>query len=434
MLISRGSGNHKAVSRLCQIARRLYNRTNYLMRHELYEGRKVSDSATDKVLKRGTVSESDIELYRRLPAGVSQRITQMVGSDWKSYVAAKKDYEKSPNKYLGRPRLPKYKREASAVYIPRNSFCIKDGYICFAKQLGLSPLKITTCDQQDYNAKANSTQVKEVRIIPLGNRYIFEVVYDWVRTRKCGDAAMALLDKSRVLAIDLGLDRLATLVSNQPDYNPVLINGRWLKKINAAYNKQCAELRSNNKHRHLKGKSVKRYYRIHDFLHKVSSFILNECLANDFGKVVIGHNSQWKQEINIGKRNNQNFVSIPHAKLLGILKYKLRSFGIDLVIREESYTSKASAADLDPIPNYGDSVVPLFSGKRVKRGLYRQKNGKLLNADVNGGINILRKECGDTGIAQLFTSGCVYQPKVLNIVDIKSTFRSLSSPKTALAA
>ena len=165
-----------------------------------------------------------------------------------------------------------------------------------------------------------------------------------------------------------------------------------------------AELRSKGHKTHIRPKGVKRYWRSHDLLHKASRMVINFCLAHDLGHIVIGVNKEWKQEVNIGKRNNQNFVMLPHGKFVEMIRYKAEDYGIDVTIREESYTSKASALDFDDIPSFdekGSNPKPKFSGQRIKRGLYRSAKGLLINADINAATNIGRKELGDERRKQL---------------------------------
>lgn len=164
----------------------------------------------------------------------------------------------------------------------------------------------------------------------------------------------------------------------------------------------------------MKDRSEKRRRVLKDYLHKVSRKVVNHCLEHDIGTLVIGKNKDFKQEMNIGAVNNQKFSFIPHALLIQMLVSKAQRYGIDVTVREESYTSKASSLDLDTLPTYSEEnkVKPLFSGRRVKRGLYKCKSG-LLNADVNGALNILRKELGDAAL-QLVDRGRVYRPEVWN--------------------
>lgn len=222
-----------------------------------------------------------------------------------------------------------------------------------------------------------------------------------------------LLDKTRKAGIDLGINNLVAIASDQHDIRPALINGKPLKSINAWYNKRAAQLRSASKHPHLGNVANKRYHRTRDLLHRASRFVANYCVSNNIGTLVIGLNKGWKQECNIGKVNNQNFVSIPHTVLIEQIKYKCYALGINVIVREESYTSKASALDNDVIPTHGDDIIPKFSGRRVKRGLYKSPQG-LINADINSALNILRKETGEA-LNVLACRGCMFQPEAITL-------------------
>ncbi|MBC5851264.1 IS200/IS605 family accessory protein TnpB-related protein [Vibrio metschnikovii] len=227
------------------------------------------------------------------------------------------------------------------------------------------------------NPKASEKVVNEIRIVPTGSGFRFEIVYDKHKLNQSqflsDNTRSVLLDKSSFLSLDLGLNRFAALVSNKAGFVPLLINGGELKRINQWYNKRCAELSSLGKHKHIAAVSAKRNRRIKDKLHRISRYIVNLCLKEDIGTVIVGKNRRWKQDINIGKRNNQNFVSLPHAMFITMLAYKLREIGVRIIEQEESYTSKASFVDSDEIPTF-DKVEPNkkyeFSGKRYKRGLF----------------------------------------------------------------
>lgn len=417
-IVRYGNENFKACGRVCQIARRVSNRANYIIRNEKLEGdKRPGHRDADKMMKTGVLDIADIALYKKLPSGVAQRMTQIIGSEWKGFFEALKEYKSNPDKFEASPKPPGYARRAKTAYIPRNSFSVKDGFIHFAKALELKPVSVhRLCDEQAVNAEKGTNTIKEVRIVPTGNCYQIEVVYDRLLSKPYTKNQSALLDRSKHLFIDIGLNNLACLVSDQPDYQPVLINGRTLKYVNAKYNKEAAKLRSLGKQRHIKAKSVKRHCYIRDHLHRASRFVVNQCLQHDLGTIVIGHNADWKQSINLGKKNNQKFVSIPHAVFVDMVKYKAMEYGIEAIVREESYTSKASAIDLDAIPTHGKvKEKPVFSGKRTKRGLYKSKEGLLINADVNGSLNIGRKEIGNDFVKGLLDSGCVFQPVLLTL-------------------
>ncbi|MCC3557149.1 transposase, partial [Microcoleus sp. PH2017_35_SFW_U_B] len=204
--------------------------------------------------------------------------------------------------------------------------------------------------------------------------------------------------------VDLGLNNLVALTSNQPGFIPLLINGRTLKSINQFYNKRSSRLQSQLKGRRKTSPRIQRLTRcrnqkVDNYLHHTSRRIVDILVAQRIGTLVIGKNAQWKTDINLGKQTNQNFVSIPHAQ-------------------EESFTSKANFLGLDPIPVYGKTKTePVFTGKRIKRGLYKTSTGQLINSDVNASYNILRK-----AIPNAFSDGigsCVVQPRRVNPLKVK---------------
>ena len=243
------------------------------------------------------------------------------------------------------------------------------------------------------------TKIKEfknldcVRIIPKISHYVIEVVYTI-------DVKDALKDNERYLSIDIGVNNLATLVSNVKEVTPIIINGKPLKSMNQFYNKKLAhytsllEKRNNKKTSKRTNKlSLKRKNKIDNYLHKTSKQIITHCVENNLNTLIIGKNDNWKQNSNMTKTNNQNFVNIPHSRFIEMLSYKCEIEGIRVIEQEESYTSKASFLNLDFIPKYkkGDLTKHNFSGYRKSRGMYKIKDGKCINADVNGSYNILRK-------------------------------------------
>ena len=226
-----------------------------------------------------------------------------------------------------------------------------------------------------------------------------------------------LLDNNKYAAIDLGVNNLATVVSNVPGVKPYIISGKKLKSINHKYNKDIAksksilELRNNQKtSKYIQKITSKRNGRINDYLHKASRIIVNQLLASNINTLIIGKNKGWKQDINIGAINNQNFVQIPHSRLIEMLQYKCASCGINVEITEESYTSKCSFLDNEKVQKHKKYV-----GKRIYRGLFRSSNGILINADVNGAYNILRK-CKPNAYAN-GVMGVVVHPTIIKIAN-----------------
>ncbi|MCB5163136.1 RNA-guided endonuclease InsQ/TnpB family protein [Marinomonas algarum] len=391
-----------------QISRRIRNATTYLMRHEKKpNGACLSHSDADKWLKK-----NNQELYAKMPAAFSQRTTQIVGQDFKSYSAALKDFAKDPSKYKRKPRPPHYANKASTLTAGRNGFCLKKGDLHLAGDKFSTPLKTSFSFDQAYNAKVCDVIVHEVRIVPMGSCFVVEIIYNPAKLQATGTYC-ALLDKKRKAGIDLGINNLVAIATDQHDVRPALVNGKPLKSINAWYNKRAGKLRSAGKFQHLSEISNKRYHRTRDVLHRASRFVANYCVSNNIGTLVVGLNKGWKQDSDIGKVNNQKFVSIPHTVLIEQIKYKCYAVGITVIVREESYTSKASALDNDTIPTYGDKAIPAFSGRRVKRGLYKSPQG-LVNADINSALNILRKETGEA-LSALACRGCMFQPVIVTL-------------------
>lgn len=301
--------------------------------------------------------------------------------NWKSFFEAQKAYSQEPSKFRGRPKLPKYKDKTKG----RNLVIYELGAIS-KKALKKGFIKLS---QTSIEFPTSVSDVLEVRAIPRCGQYVVEVVYS-------KEATPEQLNPNWIAGIDIGLDNLAALTSNKPGFKPVLVNGRPLKSINQQYNKVKAKLQS-----HLKGNAktsirinaltCKRNNRIDNYLHNASRCIINHLVVQEIGILVIGKNDQWKQEINLGTKTNQNFVSIPHARFIEQLQYKAQLVGITVLINEESYTSASSFLDLDPIPVYKKGEKHTFSGKRIKRAWYKSSDGRLIHADINASLNITRK-------------------------------------------
>ena len=413
-MIQPGHSHYDACHRFCWAAKCVFNAALYQMRQALFANQPITASKADKILKTGHP-----QTYRLLPSAGAQRTTQILGEAWKSWMEASRDFKIHPHKYKGRPSLPGYAKKARTYAVNRNGYKIEDGFLHLSggKAMGFAPLKITCCRQQAFNARVDETVVADVRIVPLGTSYVVVRVY-------AHEVTPLELDSSGILSLDLGIDNLAAIVSNQPAYQPVLIGGKSIKSINAKYNKDIAELASNGKGRHILSKSRKRFSRIADYFHKVSRWVVRECERSGAGKIVIGLNPDWKQSASLGRVNNQKFTFIPHASLVRMICYKADRLGIQVVVREESFTSKSSALDLDPLPDYdrvkrGEQAVPAFSGRRIKRGLYKTRDGKLLNADVNGSGNILRKEIGDDWLREQIrlNKGLMDRPIAIKHID-----------------
>lgn len=374
-VIKQGHLHYQEIDNLCWLSKNLYNYANYLVRQSfIHENTYLNYLAIQKQLQ-------STEVYKALPSKVSQQVLINLEKNWQSFFAAMKEWKENPKKFLGRPSLPKYKdKEKGRNLLTYTSQAISK----VALRRGVVKLS-----KSEVAVKTKISNVNQVRVIPKLDHYVVEVVYEVEVSSQPKDAY-------RIASIDIGLDNLAAVTFNQAGIKPLLINGKPLKSINQYFNKRKAEMQSKlgkGSSKQLKKLCSKRNFKVDDYLHKASRLIVNILDTNQIGTLVIGKNENWKQEINIGKQNNQNFVQVPHARFIQMLKYKAELLGIYVIEQEESYTSQASFLDLDSIPVYSSEskTKHKFSGRRVKRGIYKSKSKKQLNADVNGSYNIMRK-------------------------------------------
>jgi putative transposase len=361
-------------------SKNLYNAALYEIRQaSIHEGKYLNYSEMDKRMQSH-------EAYKALPAKVSQQVLRLLDKNWIAFFEARKAYEEDPSKFLGRPRLPKYKHktEGRNILIYTVQAISKKGLKCGLIQPSVLPIEVQT----------KHKDIDQVRIVPRKGFYVVEVVYG-------KEMKQAEVNPAYYAGIDIGMNNLVALTSNKPGFQSVVVNGRPVKSTNQFYNKRKAELQKQLGHtgttRRMERMTKKRNRRIDHYMHTVSHRIVNLLVQEGIGVLCIGKNDAWKQAINLGKRTNQNFVQIPHARLIQMLTYKAELVGIRVEITEESYTSQASLLDLDllPVRKDGDETTYTFSGKRVKRGLYRASDGREINADINGAGNIIRKVAPD---------------------------------------
>jgi len=314
--------------------------------------------------------------FKNLPSQTAQQVLRVLDKNWKSFFNASKEYRVHPKQFRGQPRPPRYKRkDGESLVIFTNQQCrIKDGYLWFPRKAGISPIKTRIV-----------AHLNQVRIIPKGLYYVVELVYE-------KEPVDLNLEESRIVGIDLGLNNIVTIVNNA-GLKPAIIKGGVAKSINQFYNKQLA------KYKHVKDKqgyffetkrlqrlTRKRNNKMKDLFHKVSRKIVQYCIDNNFGTIIIGYNATWKQKINLGKKNNQSFVQIPFLQLLNQIRYKSELVGIQVINEGESFTSKCSFLDGEAIKKHETYV-----GRRITRGLFRTHSHVLINADVNAGYNIIKK-------------------------------------------
>lgn len=336
--------------------------------------------------------------FRNLPTAISQQVVTQVFSNIKGWIKAKKEFEKNPSKFRSKPKLPNYKKgkKQNMVVFATNACRVKDGYIYFVKNI-IHPIK----------TKIGDSKLCQVRIIPQATCYVVEVIYEKKEQN-------LNLNKDNVLSIDLGLNNLCSCVNNV-DKQPFIVNGRIMKSFNQWYNKRKAKLMSfagdKGTSKRLRQLNNYRNFWIEDHIHKVSRFIINYCVDNNIGSLVVGLNKGWKQEINLGKKTNQKFVEIPFPRLIDKISYKCKLVGISFYLSEESYTSK-----VDHLAFEGLEKHDVYLGKRKKRGLFQSSVNKLINADINGAIGIGRKVFGDSYVSRIIDSGLVFNPIKVNIL------------------
>ena len=368
-------------------AKNLYNAGLYHIRQSIFERNKFQEEEKPSVL-------SWIELvsqFRKekqsdmlaLPSKVSTNILKTLGSSISSYYQLLKCYhDKSNLSVTSKPQLPRYlhKTEGRSVVEFTNQ--------TISKKRGLNG-ELILCPK-DFNLVI-PTKVKtpkSVRIVPKLKSFVIEVIYEV--------EVSPLKQTGNYAAIDLGIDNLASITFSDGT-NPLVVKGTQLKSINQGYNRLIAKAKSKLPANQKTSQGIHRLWRNRELklqseLHKVTSFLSLYFDEMAIEKVFIGKNQGWKQEVTLGKKTNQTFTQIPFTTFISQLTYKCLARGIKVVEQEESYTSKASFLDNDEIPVYKNiQTKPQFSGKRISRGLYKAKDGSLLNADVNGSYNILVK-------------------------------------------
>ncbi len=387
--IDRHDPRYSVIDEAAFKSKNLYNAALYQIRQAfIHEGKYLNYNEIDRRMQSH-------EAYKALPAKVSQQILMLLDKNWTAFFEARKAYEEDPSTFTGRPHLPKYKHKLEGrnilVYtiqaISRGKKGLKRGII------KPSQLPITVKTKQD------PATIDQVRIVPRNGYYMVEVIYT-------KEPVQAKVDLSFCAGIDLGVTNLAAIASNREGFIPRLVNGRPVKAWNQWYNKRVKQLKKQlpkadreRVTKQMERITTTRNRRIDHYLHTASKRIIDFLVKEGVGMIIIGKNPLWKQETGMGKRNNQNFVQIPHARFIDMLTYKAALVGIHVEVREESYTSQASFLDLDPIPNYklNDEEEHTFSGKRIgkRNRLYRTKDGRKICADVNGAYNILRKSRPD---------------------------------------
>ena len=372
-IIKSNNKYYKILDEYCFKSKNLYNFANYHIRKTFIDtGIWLKYNKLDKMLKQ---KDMDFD-YRNMPtAQSSQQCLKLLDKNWKSFFKSIKDWVKHKDKYSGRPKLPKYlKKNGRNILILTNQNCkLKNNIINFPKSFN------------GFTLKTKANNIQQVRMLPRNKHIVIEVVYKINIKDK-------IKDNNKYVSIDIGLDNLATLTNNC-NIQPVIINGRKMKSINKYYNKELSHYREIAKRvnnldytNRMNRLTIKRNNMISDLIHKASKSIIEYALSCGANTIIIGNNKDWKRNSSMSKKVNQSFIGIPHQDLIDKITYKAENIGLNVIVTEESYTSGTSFLDNElPIKeNYKKE-------RRIFRGLFKTNKGRLINADVNGSLQIMKK-------------------------------------------
>ena len=365
--------NNKELDELCFKTKNLYNKALYLVRQHYFNTKSYLNYYD---INRLMIDSKDVDYYA-LPTRVANQTLMLLDRNFKSFFSLIK--KKKGGNYDKPVRIPRYldKQGRAIAIFPKDAV--------FKKSLRKGIIKLSSLSIE-IPTKVTEFNLVEVRVLPRNNHHVVEVVYE-IEDKEVKS------DNGRYASIDLGLNNLATVGSNV--VKPFIINGRPLKSINQYWNKEKSRLQSLLKGDKKTSKRIesitnKRNNKVKDYLHKSSRMLVNFLVSNDISTLVIGYNEEWKQNINIGKKNNQSFVNIPFYVFIKQLEYKCKLEGINIILTEESYTSKCSFLDNESVEKHEN-----YLGKRIKRGLFRSAKNRIINADLNGSLNILKKVVGE---------------------------------------
>ena len=390
--------SYALLASFCHKAKNLYNHANYLVRHAFFEEKQWLRYGTlDKLLKEDT----EYPDYKEMPTAQSaQQVLRALDSNWCSFFVSIKDYSKNKQKYLGKPKPPKYlKKDGSYELVLTNQNCkIKEDKIQFPKVFEGFFITPRCIRREDF------LSLQQVRIVPKGQYLVVEVIYQIALPEK-------KKDNGRYIGIDIGVSNLAT-IGNTIGKPAIILNGRPLKSMNQYYNKKISYYRGiakrmnrNEYSKRMAQLTKKRMAKIEDYLHKASRYLIEYCKKEDISKIVIGQNKEWKQESPLGRVVNQSFVQIPFARFLQMIQYKAEEVGITVILTEERYTSGTSFLDGE-----APTKVNYNKARRVHRGLFVSNTGIAINADLNGAYQILKKV-----VSIKWDRGWALHPVVVNI-------------------
>ncbi|HYE82836.1 MAG TPA: transposase [Clostridia bacterium] len=399
--------NYIALKELCRLSKNLYNSTLYAIRQYYFAEKKyLRYESAYHVCKEN-------ENYQLLNTDIAQQTMKVVDRNFKSFFSLISKAKEGSYRFSD-IRLPHYlpKDGYFMLIIPR--FKVKDRFFsvpmsnAFKREFGEVKLP--------FPERLKEKQVKEIHIFPKYDCKYFEIEFIYVQEEENLN-----LDSNNAIAVDLGLGNLAACVTNTGA--SFIVDGKKLKSINQWYNKENARLQSIKDKQEIKGITnlqytnlINRNNRVNYYMNKAARIIVNYCIENDIGNIVVGYNPDWKRKIDIGKNNNQKFAHVPHGDLRLKLQSLCERYGIYYMEQEESYTSKADffANDILPVYNADNPQEYSFSGKRISRGQYKTCQDTIINADCNGALNILRKS-NLVDLTVLQARGCLNQPERIRV-------------------
>lgn len=410
--INKNSEFYYLIDDVCWKSKNLYNYANYIIRQEFIKTSKEKDEGERDKANWIRYNElyklcKESEPYNELGSVSGQQTLKLLDKNWKSFFESIKDWSKNPQRYTGRPKLPKYlnKEKGRYICVMVNQNCkIVDGFVHFGWK------RLKDMNGHFHTNVPDDAKLCQIRFVPKGDFYVMEIVYEIEVDEIAED-----MTPKRIAAIDLGINNLMTVTTNCGT-EPIVVNGKPLKSMNQYYNKEISRMRSDLKLQNDKNWSnkmqqftSKKNKKVDDYIHKATKMVIDYCIENDIDTLVCGYNQGWKQDSDIGKVNNQKFVCIPHLLIVQRLKYKCENIGIKFIDREESYTSGTSFID-NEVPNKEN----YDKSRRVHRGLFISNEGIEINADVNASYQILKKAFPNA--FDTYSGEFEYHPRILNVV------------------
>lgn len=369
-LIKKSDSMWKIIDQKCFEAKNLYNSANYVIRQDFFKNKGwIRYRKLDKIMQ-------EHENYKALGSQASQNTLRLIDKNWKSFYVAEKDYKKKNGKgYFGEPKIPSYKHKEKgrSILMVKNIQCkIKDGKLVFSWK----PLKILSGTPTNVKGK-----LQQVRFVPAGDSYIMEIVY-------LSESPETKVFNNKIIGIDLGVNNFIT-IGNNIGLKPIVVKGGEIKSMNQWYNKERARISKDTRmiwNKRMRLLTDKHLRKTETYMHQTSKAVINYCVKNNIDTVVVGLSSGWKDGVNLGHVNNQNFVSIAHDNFINKLKYKCEDVGIKFMIVNEDFTSGTSFLDNEEATEKNYNIK-----RRVKRGLFRSNDGTLINADLNAAYQIIKK-------------------------------------------